>query len=239
MIYAGIMAAGLGLPMHRQDMPKPFLTLGNKPIIIHALEQFFLNPRIGRLIIAVPGSWKLYTEDMIAQYNTMGKDVHVIAGGVNKAESVSLLVKYIDETWNTVNDDILLTHDAIRPFVTQRIIDQNIDIAMRHGAASTVMITNDTILTSVDERVINDIPPKEFMYAQQTPQTYRLDLLKQVLSRAARDNISLNEETELSRVYMRGGNKIFLVQGEYFNMKIINSYDLEVANALLREKNRD
>ena len=66
MIYAGILAAGLGVRMHRSDLPKQFLRLGEKPIIIHTLEQFFAHPRVGRVIVVAPETWKVYTEDLTA-----------------------------------------------------------------------------------------------------------------------------------------------------------------------------
>ena len=62
MIYAAVLAAGLGVRMHRQDLPKPFLALGNKPIIIHTLEQFYVNKQIGHIIVVTADTWRTYAE---------------------------------------------------------------------------------------------------------------------------------------------------------------------------------
>jgi 2-C-methyl-D-erythritol 4-phosphate cytidylyltransferase len=239
MIYAGILAAGMGLRMNRQDLPKPFLPLGKKPIILHTLEQFFGNARIEKVIVVAPEAWKLYAEDLIASFNTMGKETFVISGGANKTESVSAVAEYISQSWGIADSDILVAHDAIRPFITQRIIDENIDTAMQYGAASTVISTNDTILASQDEKMISAIPPKALMFAQQTPQSYRLNLLENIFTRSRQDGIFLSGESELARLFLKYGRQVHLVQGEYSNMKIINSYDLAVANALLQEMNYD
>ena len=236
MIYAGILAAGLGARMHRQDMPKPFLTLGEKPIIIHTLEQFLINPRVDKLIVVAPEAWKLYAEDLIQKYDTMGKDVYVITGGENKTVSIQMIVEYIASSWGANDEDLILTHDAVRPFVTQKMIDENIETAVKYGAANTVMTTNDTIIVSHDGVTLSEIPPKHMMLAAQTPQTYNLKALAAVFEKAAQEGVALTLETELSRFYAQKGHTVRLVTGEYSNMKIINPYDLEVANALLKER---
>lgn len=238
MIYAGIMAAGFGTRMHRQDLPKPFLSLGSRPIIIHTLEQFLINPRVDSIIIVVAETWKTYTEDLVRKYNGMGKYVTVISGGESKTESVSLVAKYITEKCDLGDNDIVIIHDAIRPFVTQRMIDDNIDTALEYGAASTVMTTNDTIVVSMDGQCLSEIPQKSMMLAEQTPQTFNLKTLREVFAEAESKGVKLGYETELARLFLRAGNEIHLVRGEYSNTKIINPYDLEVSNALLRERSK-
>lgn len=236
MIYAGILAAGIGTRMHRQDMPKQFLPLGEKPILIHTLEQFAINSNIGRVVIIVPEEWKLYAEDMLSQYNLTNTEYSVISGGVNKTESVGISVSYIDETWQIQESDILIAHDAIRPFITQRLIDDHIETVKKHGAANTAMVTNDAILVSKDGRLLDEIPNHQHLYAEQTPQSYSLVKLKEFLKKMDDAGVSLRDESELPRLWLKAGYEMRLVRGEYFNMKIINPYDLEVAEALLKER---
>ena len=235
MIYAGIMAAGLGVRMHRQDLPKPFLILGNRPIIIHALEQFWINERIDKIIVVVAEAWRTYAEDLIAKYNSFNKEITVISGGRSKTESVNFVVKHILNSVGLNDDDIILMHDAIRPFVTQRIIDNNIDTALQYKAATTVMTTNDTIIVSSENHYLDDVPEKQMMLAEQTPITFSLKNLEKMFELAEIEGIELSTVTELSRLYLRLIGKARLVRGEYSNTKIINSYDLEIANALLTE----
>lgn len=236
MIYAGILAAGIGERMHRQDLPKQFLTLGSKPILIHTLEQFYINSQVSKIIVVAPNDWKLYTEDLIGQFDTLSTDVSVITGGKNKTASIKMIVEHIANNAQINGDDILITHDAVRPFVTQRMINSNIDAAKKHGAASTVMTTNDTIIVSDDGEALSDIPEKSRMFAEQTPLTFNLRLLAQMYDKAKAGKVSLTKETELARLYISYGYSMRLVKGEYSNMKIINPYDLEIAEALLRER---
>jgi 2-C-methyl-D-erythritol 4-phosphate cytidylyltransferase len=223
--------------MHRQDLPKPFLMLGKKPIIVHTVEQFFVNPRIDKIIVVAPGTWSVYAQDMLSKYDSMGKPVEIITGGANKTESIMMIAEHIAQL-SPGEDDILVAHDAIRPFITQRIIDDNIDAALRYGAANTVMETNDTIVVSNDGLTLTDVPPKRIMLAEQTPLSVKIKLLRNVANRAKEQNITFNNEYELARLFMRLGIPMRLVRGEYSNMKIINPYDLEVANALLLERKK-
>jgi len=236
LIYASILAAGLGVRMHRQDMPKQFLLLGEKPIIIHTLEQFFINAAIERIVIVAPSEWAPYTEDLLGQYNLTGKEFAVIPGGINKTVSISMSARYIEQTWGIGDDDVLVAHDGIRPFITQRIIDENIAATQKYGAAVTVMSTNDAILFSKDGHRLHEVPPHQYMFAEQTPQSYVLPTLMKILEKTESSGVSLAAEFDLPRLWIRYEEMMSMIRGEYFNMKIINPYDLEVANALLRER---
>lgn len=236
MVYAGILAAGLSVRMHRQDMPTPFLLLGEKTIIQHTLEQFYANPDVDRIIIVAPENWKLYMADFLARCPSMGKESFIISGGANKTESIYFIVRYIEKTWGISNDDILIAHDAIRPFITQRIINENITVTKQYSAANTAMVTNDAILVSIDGSLLDDVPSHDQFYAEQTPQTYKISKLKSSIAQALATGAVLEYENELPRLYINEGNEMRLVRGEYFNIKIINPYDLAVANALLRER---
>ena len=238
MIYAAILAAGFGARMNRQDLPKPYLPLGTKPILIHTLEQFCVNQNVDKVIVIAAETWRTYAEDSIQKYGLLTSDVVVISGGKSKTESIELVTKYIVLNYGTEDDDILIAHDAIRPFVTQRVIDDNIRVAQSFGAANTVMTTNDMIIVTQDGITMSEVPLKYQMFAEQTPQTYKLVLLSELFDYAARERVNLSEETAFTRLFLRFGKKMRLVSGEYSNMKIINPYDLEVANALLVERSK-
>ena len=235
MVYAGILAAGKGVRMHRQDLPKQFLPLGDKPIFIHTLEQFVINQSVDHIITVVPEEWCQYTEDLLAKYKLTDKPYSVIAGGSNKTESIGFTAKFIDENFEIKDGDLLIAHDAIRPFITQRIIDDHISLVQEFGAANTAMKMNDSILITMGEK-LEAVPFHDNMLAEQTPQSYSLPKLKELLFRIEADDIPLASESEFPRLWLKMGYEMGVVRGEYFNMKIINPYDLEVANALLKER---
>ena len=235
MIYAGILAAGKGVRMHRQDLPKPFLLLGEKPIIVHTLEQFFVNQSVGHIVIVVQEDWLQYTEDLLDKYRLTGKACSIISGGANKTESIGFVANFIDQKFGVAEGDVLIAHDAIRPFLTQRLIDDHIAVTRECGAANTAMKMNDSILIT-DGVKLGAVPSHHDMYAEQTPQSYSLVELRELLATADERNLPLIGESEFPRMWLNFGYEMGIVYGEYFNMKIINPYDLEVANALLKER---
>lgn len=227
----------MGARMHRSDLPKQFLMLGNKPIIIHTVEQFVICPEIDQIVIVAPYEWMLYTEDLLAKWIPGVQDIAVICGGKNKNQSIQMLMSYVNDHYGIHDEDILVCHDAIRPFITQRIIEENISSAQKFGVVNTVVQTPDTIVESVNGSSVSNIFSISTTYSEQTPQTFNIKLLKSAIESVS-DDIR-TEETDTVRLMHHCGHVVRLVRGENSNMKIITPYDLEVANALLREIEHD
>lgn len=233
MIYAEILAGGKGTRMGNTEMPKQFLLLGNKPIFIHTIEQFILNKRIEKVLICCPEKWISYTKDTIKKYIGDASKVVVVKGGATRNETILNGCHYIEDNYGINDDDIILTHDAVRPFLTQRIIDDNIDGTLKYGAVDTVVEAFDTIVHSVDGKIITDIPVRSEMYQGQTPQSFNIKLLMSFFD-------SLTEEekeilTDACKALVIKGTDVHLVRGEVYNMKITTQHDLKVANGLVEE----
>lgn len=228
MIYAGILAGG-----RTPGMPIQFSLLGTKPILIHTLEQFIIHQQIDRILIAVPKEWMVHTRDLLIKFYP-DVDAQVVQGGANKNLSIIQFIRHIERTYGITPEDIILCHDAIRPFVTQRIISENIAIAAAQGVANTVMRTVDTIILSNDGRAISDMPERGYTFAEQTPQSFPVARLQSLLEQT--DDTLLQQFDDTAKLFFQNGQKVSLVQGEYSNIKIVTAYDVEVANALLKEK---
>lgn len=231
MIYAEILAGGKGSRMGNTEMPKQFLKVGNKPIFIHTIEQFILNKRVEKVLICCPEEWMAYTKDTIKKYIADASKVVVVKGGATRNETILNGCHYIEKEYGINDDDVILTHDAVRPFLNQRIIDDNIDGALKYGAVDTVVDAFDTIVHSVDGKIITDIPIRSEMYQGQTPQSFNIKLLMKFFE-------SLTEEekdilTDACKALVLKGIDVHLVRGEVFNMKITTQYDLKVANGLV------
>ena len=126
MNFAGILAGGKGTRMGKTDLPKQFLMLGQKPILVHTIEQFIICNDIDYVVVAVPENWINYTLDIVNKYCKNDR-VAVIAGGKSRNETIFNICNYINEKYTVSEDDIIITHDAVRPFITQRIIIDNIE----------------------------------------------------------------------------------------------------------------
>ena len=134
----------------------------------------------------------------------------------------------------TDEETVIVTHDAVRPFLTHRIIEENVDAAVKYGACDTVIPATDTIVESADGKMITSIPDRTKMFQGQTPQSFRLKELKRVLS-------SLTEEekailTDACKIFSIKNKDVYMVEGEVFNIKITYPYDLKVAHTLLKGK---
>ncbi len=231
MIYAGILSGGIGSRMLRTDMPKQFLLLGEKPVIIHTIDQFVLNPRIDEIFVAVPEAWLNYTADMIRNHYPDNDRITVLAGGKTRNETLMRLLAEIENKNGITDDDVIVSHDAVRPFVTRRIIDDNIDAAIKHQAVDTVIPATDTIVEAEDGVKISNIPLRSKMYQGQTPQSFNIRALQNAYAKLTADEVEIL--TDACKIMVLKGVDVYLVQGDVSNSKITTPYDLKVAQAML------
>jgi 2-C-methyl-D-erythritol 4-phosphate cytidylyltransferase len=234
MIYAEILAGGKGTRMGNIDMPKQFLTLKSKPILIHTLEKFILNHRFDKILVVAPREWVNHTKSLIDKYLRNERRLAVVEGGKDRNESIMNGISYIEKTFGLNDDDVIVTHDSVRPFLTHRIIEENIDTALSYGAVDTVISAIDTIIESTNGESISNIPVRNHMYQGQTPQSFNI---KQLVSLYQ----ALSEEqkkvlTDACKIFTVSGVDVRLVEGELFNIKITTPYDMKIANALFEER---
>ncbi|EAC7083067.1 2-C-methyl-D-erythritol 4-phosphate cytidylyltransferase [Listeria monocytogenes] len=233
MIYAQILAGGKGTRMGNVSMPKQFLPLNGKPIIVHTVEKFILNTRFDKILISSPKEWMNHAEDNIKKYISDDRIV-VIEGGEDRNETIMNGIRFVEKKYGLTDDDIIVTHDAVRPFLTHRIIEENIDAALETGAVDTVIEALDTIVESSNHEVITDIPVRDHMYQGQTPQSFNM---KKVFNHY--QNLTPEKKqilTDACKICLLAGDDVKLVKGEIFNIKITTPYDLKVANAIIQER---
>ena len=231
MVFAVICAGGIGSRMGNAEKPKQYLNVGGKPIILHTIEKFVVNEEFEKIIVLVPESWISYTKDIINKHLKRVEKVEVMAGGSDRNSTIMNAINYIEEKFGLDDDTIIVTHDAVRPFVTHRIIMDNIEAAVKVGACDTVIPATDTIVESIDGEKISSIPDRSKVYQGQTPQSFRAKRLKELyLSLTAEEKAIL---TDAAKIYLLKGEAVHLVSGEVFNIKITYPYDLTVAETLI------
>lgn len=234
MIFAAILAGGIGSRMGGTDTPKQFLDLGDKPVIIHTIEKFAINSKIDKIIVLTPQSYINHTNHLIKEYIGDNDDIIVIEGGQTRNDTLINSIVYIDENFGIDDDSIIVTHDSVRPFVTHRIIEDNIEAAKRYGACDTVVPATDTIVESINGRTIESIPVRDYYYQGQTPQSFNVEKLFNLIS-------SLTEEesnilTDACKIFTLKDEEVYLVEGEVTNIKITYPYDLKLANTILEDQ---
>ncbi len=237
MVIAAVFAGGIGSRMGNSDTPKQYLELGSKPIIIHTVEKFFVNDRIDEIIVLCPKPWIAHTKVLVEKFIPEGKRVTVTEGGVTRNGTLESAIAYRENNYDIDEDTVIVTHDAVRPFITHRIIEENVDAALKYGACDTVIPATDTIVESVDGNVISAIPNRKMMYQGQTPQSFRLLELKRVISSISEDEKAVL--TDACKIYTIKNKPVYMVEGEVFNIKITFPYDMKVADTLLKGKEKD
>ncbi|MEG1243217.1 MAG: D-ribitol-5-phosphate cytidylyltransferase, partial [Oscillospiraceae bacterium] len=155
----------------------------------------------------------------------------VIKGGSTRNETLYNAIKYIEENYGIDDDTIIVTHDAVRPFVTHRIIEENIQAAMEFGACDTVIPATDTIVQSNDGTTINSVPNRSELFQGQTPQSFKAKRLKELYESLTDDEKDIM--TDACKIFAIKGEPVHLVQGEVFNMKITYPFDLRVAQTMI------
>ena len=229
MNFALILAGGFGTRMGQTKKPKQFLELGDKPILVHTIEKFSIFNDFEKIIVLTPKEWINFTEDLIKKH-IPNDNVVVIEGGELRIDTINNGMEYILNNYDG-KDHIIVTHDAVRPFVSHRIIKENIEKANEFGACNTMMPATDTIVESKDNQLVSNIPKRKYMYQGQTPQSFNLNKLKSFY-----DDLTEEEKqnlTDACKVFILNGEDVAIVEGELSNIKITYSFDLNVANFIL------
>lgn len=243
MIYAEILAGGTGKRFGNNDLPKQYNMLGSKPIIIHTIEQFVLNPKIDKIVVCTPKEWITYTEDLINKYIKGNNGIEVTEGGSTRNETIINGCNYIEKKYGLTDKDVIITHDAVRPFISQRIIEDNIKAVSKCDAVDTAIPATDTIIDSGSDKVVdadgNDymiesIPNRNSLWYGQTPQSFNVKSLMKMYDKLTEDEKDIL--TDACKIFVLKGEKVKIVKGETFNMKITTVFDLKMAEAILMER---
>lgn len=232
MVYAAVLAGGSGLRMGG-DLPKQFLCVGERPIIIRSIDAFLESGLVDKIIVAVSADYVNYTNELLAEFLP---DAHitVIPGGKNRNETLYNVLKTLDNNINA--DDVILTHDAVRPFINKRIIADNIEAVRKYGACNTVVPAVDTLVNSTDGRFINAIPVRSQFYHGQTPQSFNVATLFELYGNMTDEQFEMY--TDACSVFVNAGKKVFLVQGDRNNIKLTYPEDMQKAENIIKSKEK-
>lgn len=232
MIFAAILAGGVGSRMGNSDVPKQFLNLGDKPILIHTIEKFIINSKFDKILVLTPNNFINSTIDLIKNIEGETDKIIVLEGGETRNDTIRNAISYIKSNFSIDDNSIIVTHDSVRPFVSHRIIEDNIKMASEFGACDTVIPATDTIVESVDGDTISSIPLRDHYYQGQTPQSFRINKLDSLYNNLSKEEI--DSLTDAAKIFTLNNEDVFLVEGDVTNIKITYPYDLKLANTILK-----
>ena len=231
MNIALIVAAGSGSRMGNADKPKQFLPIYGKPLMIHTIEAVEVHDEIDAIVVVTNEAYIDQVKVWCKQYD-LGKIKAVVAGGDSRQISVHNGLQAVRAISKNPNNDIVLIHDAARPLISQRIITDNIRVCEKYDAVDTVIKASDTIVRSVNEESISDIPARNELYQGQTPQTFKLSLILDAHEYVKTH--AVNNVTDDCKLVLSLGKEVRLVEGSKQNFKITTFDDLMMLKALLK-----
>lgn len=232
MNIALLTAAGVGSRMH-QDIPKQFIHINNKPVILYTLEAFQKSPLIDEIIVVTLPNWK----DMILAYAKqyeITKLKYIVDGGKSGQESIRCGLNELKKSHDL--HDVVMIHDGNRPMISQEIIADSFAVYQKYGSAVAAIPCTEAIFESEDGRSSEVSIPREKLLRTQTPHTYMLMDLLQAHEEAEKRHIY---NTAASCVLMQSlGKIIYFSKGSEKNLKLTTTEDIETFEAYLNTQNR-
>ena len=234
---AVILAGGTGSRMG-SSVPKQFLPLAGRTVIEHSIETFNNHPAIDEVAVVIHPDWRGRMEEIVAAGHWKKVKKIVDGGSERYMSSLNAVMAYIDEP----DDTNLLLHDAARPWVTKEIVDRVIDALQHHEAVGVAVPSTDTVWEvhpdmNEELRIKNEefimprfvarIPERKLMWRAQTPQAFRLPLIRDAYQRALQDPMfQATDDCGVVRKYLPG-IKITVVEGSEENRKITFAEDIK------------
>jgi len=234
-VIAIIPAAGLGTrmapPAAGKGKSKQFTELAGIPILVHTLRKFTASPRVSEIWVALRKSEieEFRSRLQSDHQDVMQKNIQLVEGGEHRQQSVANALAAI----SAAPSDIILVHDAVRPFITTQIIDEVIQAAEKYGAAIAGMPAIDTVKQverTSEGAVITATIPRERVVMAQTPQGFRYEIIKKAFDEAAGDGFTGTDEASLVE---RSGTEVAVVMGSPRNIKITTPADMDLAEFYL------
>jgi len=219
-----ILAGGTGTRMGKK-LPKQFVEVGDKPLILHSVEVFSRNKNISGIILVSHPEHVGTLEELIKQYRYK-KVIKIVHGGATRQISSFNGISACPK-----DTDLVLIHDAARPFVDDGMIDRVIDAAERYGAVTTAVDITDTIVEN-EKDFIKSIPDRDRFMRVQTPQGFRYEVILEAHLRSAKKG--LNGATDDTSLVTLWGEKVKLVEGSERNIKITKPIDIVLAETILQ-----
>lgn len=230
-IFAG--GSGTRLVNSENKIPKQFLKIYGKPIIIYTLQLFEEHSLIDKIYIAIHPDYYDFAKDLVKRYH-IAKVAGVVKGGASSQESIYNALK-LAQSENS-NDDIVLIHDGVRPNITSEVITKNIECARKNGNAITCTSCFETILVSENSKNPDHVPCRKNTYRAQAPQTFKLGEIISAHDEIRKINPNYNDIVDSCTLFHVLKKDTYMAEGNRGNIKITTIEDLYILRALIRYK---
>ncbi len=232
MNVAIIIAGGVGSRMGH-DIPKQFILVEGKPVLLYTLENFQNHPMIDAIEVVCIDGWQQDLQKYIEDYN-IDKVRWVITGGATAQESIRNGVENLKDVLK--KDDTVIVHDGIRPLVDIDVLTDVIETCKKYGNGVTSLPYNEQIFVVDDEYSTTSYIPRETLRRVSTPQAYRFDKLCWAYDKAFREEIGIYGSSYTNTMMVELGERLYFAKGSDKNIKLTTPDDLEIFKGYLKGK---
>ena len=226
MAAALIFAGGTGRRMNTYSKPKQFLELHGKPIIIYTLEHFEYHDEIETITVVCLTDWIAELKGLLRRFGITKVD-RILPGGETGHDSIYYGLAALGET--TEDDEIVLIHDGVRPFINEKLISRNIEAVKLYGSAITVEEARESIVRCLDGENVFEVPPRNQMYTAKAPQSFRFGMILKLYERARKEGVQTIDSSHLCSLYHV---PMHVVKSTKNNLKITEPADFYIYRAL-------
>ncbi len=225
--YVILLAGGVGKRMG-SDIPKQFLTIKEKPIVIYTIERFQQCPQVEKILVVCIKEWITHLKNLVSNY-ALSKVEWIIEGGTTGHDSIRNGVFFLEDKIDA--DDFIIIHDAVRPILPQKAIGEVIRVSHLYGNASSSTICHPPIVYTEDfVSGITDVD-REHVMLTASPQAYKYSLALKCYLKAEEDNY--HTSTFTSSLLIHYNERVYFAKGTTSNIKITQKEDLALFEALL------
>lgn len=229
---AVIIAGGVGQRVGA-NIPKQFIKVFDKPILIYTIEDFERNPLIDEIEVVCIESW-IDELKRLLQFYGIKKVKEIVSGGSTVQESIRNGVINLEN--KIKDDDIVLIHDGIRPVIDDFVIEDLLNVCESHGAAATSLPYNEQIFIKENEEYTTKYIPRENLMRISTPQAYKFKPLYEAYKKAFKNKIGIYGSSYANTMWVELGNKLYFSKGSDKNIKITTKDDIKLFKAFLESK---
>lgn len=231
-----IFAGGVGTRMNSRDLPKQFLKVWGKPIIVHTIEHFEKNEQIDAVVVVCVADWIDYFKELQAAYNLTKVKIVVPGGSTGQLSIYNGLCAA--ESLAAGEPSVVLIHDGVRPLINSELLSANIEAVQCYGSSITAGIVKETIVSISEDNTVELVPERKNSRVAKAPQSFRLaDILSMHRRAMAEGRTDFIDSCTLMHHY---GYTLHMVDGPYENIKITTPDDFYTMRAVLqvREDNQ-
>lgn len=227
---AVVLSAGSGTRMGNTLLPKQFLSLSMKPIFIMTLEKVLKVGLFDKIVLVINEKWIEYVNQLLENYSICLKNIDIVYGGSERLDSINNAIEFVEKNY-LYNDPVIVFFDSVRPFISDRIIENSVKYANQYGVAVAGIGVKDTIYEFSSEN-INSVISRDKLVSGQAPDSFKLSILKECFNKLTED--TKRSITGTIQICLLNGYVAYVYPGDENNFKITTKSDYMLAKILSR-----